>query len=667
MEAENAETIIRPLKAIDDADASGGKAIDNSRIPSHVVKAYISFSPAINYSGKYKFWARCMWKNECANTFYLKINQDRRIKFGEEPVFNKWFWVTTWKTFDLKHGMNHIAIWNEEADTKIDKILLTTDAYFKPQGKGETCDYQVNFSDNNIPFKLEKRKLWKIVTDTVCNSHVFYLEPFSGEDMVSAILPVKASFKNFLFDANIRFSNDACFMFNMEKNNFYLLRLYPDRSELIRSKDGAETRISSAINGIDQNTYSRYAVLRYFPEILVLKDGKVIHRVTDNSLAYGNVGIGSTTGNIFLQDVNYKTDLDPVYNCTFWFHDLHKWPWGSDGDWRIERENIQYVKGRASGGSEDAFYFIWKDYFRDYAVTCAIKNQENASGIVFYMQDTRNYYLLKGENENNPDSRIRLVKIINGHEIDLAQKQTGFIKGRWNKVSVAVLDSTITCFLNNKKLFSVTDTTYKEGRTGFWTNSGTAFNAFDDIIVEPSEKFFSACKNKTRFEYNFMPQLNAALDFSEWDVFSDRMLESPDNHTIYSKKALLRDLYMENREMFNRNFKITHVKQIPHDIDEYIRVRPAKTNEAEIKCLVSHSKAVLMVNGIPVTEAELKQARGTTTLVHDQNRWKLFIDNNKVLEYPYEMLTDSVRVGIGYSGAGEGIISNTRVIIENLE
>lgn len=147
LEAEAAEKMIEPLTIIEMSEASGGKAIV-SHAQSHKVESYASYGMDVLQEGSYQFWGRCYWPGACSNNFLIKVDESPKILFGDDPLLEQWHWVKG-PLFFLKKGKSTLFIWNEEFDSRLDKMLLTTDTYFVPSTSNEARDYDIDFESGD--------------------------------------------------------------------------------------------------------------------------------------------------------------------------------------------------------------------------------------------------------------------------------------------------------------------------------------------------------------------------------------------------------------------------------------------------------------------------------------------------------------------------------------
>lgn len=136
-----------PVTVAEDADASGGRCIHiegGSGKPGDVhpvtLKKYPPRWGAAVYSfevtrpGRYRLWGRKFWENGCGNSLTLVVN-GRAMVFGEDGTYDRWEWLPATGLLELPQGENTLEVLNREDGVRLDKLILTTDLDFIPQGK----------------------------------------------------------------------------------------------------------------------------------------------------------------------------------------------------------------------------------------------------------------------------------------------------------------------------------------------------------------------------------------------------------------------------------------------------------------------------------------------------------------------------------------------------
>ncbi|OGC49922.1 hypothetical protein A2716_01000 [candidate division WWE3 bacterium RIFCSPHIGHO2_01_FULL_40_23] len=98
--------------------------------------------------GTYKVWSRIMSAGDSSNSYYLQVDGGCAMNVSDlngMPV-NTWTWVdyqdgvTSDKTeVTLTAGTHTVKLIGREADTKVDRVIFTSDLACVPNGKGDNC------------------------------------------------------------------------------------------------------------------------------------------------------------------------------------------------------------------------------------------------------------------------------------------------------------------------------------------------------------------------------------------------------------------------------------------------------------------------------------------------------------------------------------------------
>jgi len=148
IEAEDfAGELEHPMKLEDDPEASGGRCIHieggsgkpgdphpvtGVKYPSRWGAAVYKFT--VSAPGTYRIWGRRFWEDGCGNSFTFIVN-GRQVVFGQEGTYDRWEWSLCTVPFELPAGENTLEVLNREDGVSLDKLILTTNPDFVPQGK----------------------------------------------------------------------------------------------------------------------------------------------------------------------------------------------------------------------------------------------------------------------------------------------------------------------------------------------------------------------------------------------------------------------------------------------------------------------------------------------------------------------------------------------------
>lgn len=160
LEAECADEIGSSWTIVDDANASGGKALlppnSNSYDYAPVNTAdLITFNVNVNQAGLYRIFARASTPNGSSDSYWVRVNNGQWVKWNKINNDNystayQWDLAGEWRggandiplTFQLNAGVNTIQFSWREAWACLDKVFITAIAK-EPNGEGgdaENCD-----------------------------------------------------------------------------------------------------------------------------------------------------------------------------------------------------------------------------------------------------------------------------------------------------------------------------------------------------------------------------------------------------------------------------------------------------------------------------------------------------------------------------------------------
>lgn len=123
--------------------------------------------------------------------------------------------------------------------------------------------------------------------------------------------------------------------------------------------------------------------------------------------------------------------------------------------------------------------------FTDFTLTTRFKTVageiEQMAGIAFRIQDEKNYYVVRASSLGNS---FRFYKMVDGVRTLPVGPQTNIVAGVWHELKIECAGNKIRCFLDNEQVIpDITDTTFAEGKVGFWTKSDSVSYFGDTTIV----------------------------------------------------------------------------------------------------------------------------------------------------------------------------------------
>jgi hypothetical protein len=86
--------------------------------------------------GRLFLWMRALWGDGCTNAFFLSVNDGQRVIVGNDAVFGSWHWVKG-PQIQVQKGLNYLTFSNHSDGTALDKIILTSNPFYSPEGLGK--------------------------------------------------------------------------------------------------------------------------------------------------------------------------------------------------------------------------------------------------------------------------------------------------------------------------------------------------------------------------------------------------------------------------------------------------------------------------------------------------------------------------------------------------
>ncbi|MCX5769603.1 MAG: hypothetical protein NTZ09_04940 [Candidatus Hydrogenedentes bacterium] len=138
MEAEAYAELVQPMRvARGDSTASGDAWVE---LPLGSGKGWrgkgggrAAYRVDVPAAGRYAVWARAWWKDGCSNALFLQANDSPTLVFGNDAVFGQWHWVCS-PSLQLGKGLNYIRFSNHSDGVRIDKLAVTNDVFYYPEG-----------------------------------------------------------------------------------------------------------------------------------------------------------------------------------------------------------------------------------------------------------------------------------------------------------------------------------------------------------------------------------------------------------------------------------------------------------------------------------------------------------------------------------------------------
>lgn len=510
-----------------------------------------------------------------------------------------------------------------------------------------------------------------------------YLSPLENHQKEYFLKNVAAT-QDFLFRSQVKFGirntkpKNIFLLFNFQDSlNYYSIDLEQDEIFLKCMEKGCEQLLArtSYYTNSTKSEFADIAIIRRFPEISIKYNGKTCLNISDSTFCDGWIGVGSTSGDVWLDNLEFNTLLKPAYENNFFEHDFYRHQsWKPvTGFWYGGFFGVMSLNGLKTG-NEPALAVIGENYWQNYSTTVAIKSGVTGEfGVCVCYQDENNYYLIKAtqpEHESITDGHISLVKVVEGRETVLAESQICLIPENWYKFDVKLLDGDIRVYLDDAAVFQLHDTSLADGKPGFWTNSAETVS-FDCIQVSPTRSFEMETSNS--YSYKFELREQAALDLCDWisiprNVIGRTRKNDWELQTFF-KKRMLEDVIAIHKKAESGNLKIdlSINSTIPPDIcTNIIFFSSNRRDPLDYILQIKSTKILVFKNDIKVLEKKLDLEWTKLSAEFLNQRLRLMLDGRRLVNYPISEPARKMRVGYGFTGVGETDIRITKIEIETI-
>ncbi|PYK62887.1 MAG: hypothetical protein DME21_04800 [Verrucomicrobia bacterium] len=182
--------------------------------------------------------------------------------------------------------------------------------------------------------------------------------------------------------------------------------------------------------------------------------------------------------------------------------------------------------------------FIFEDQsFDDFTLTTKFKtvsgSVEQMAGVAFRIQDEKNYYIARA---SALGKNFRFYKFVNGGHTDPIGPTIEIRTNFWHELTIECVGNRIRCFLDGKQAMpDITDTTFTEGKVGFWTKSDSV-SYFGDtrIVYRPKEALAALLVRKMLERY---PRLLGLRVYGTTEQKRDLHVIASDNNQDLGRPA----------------------------------------------------------------------------------------------------------------------------------
>ncbi len=291
----------------------------------------------------------------------------------------------------------------------------------------------------------------------------------------------------------------------LDPDNFYILSWGKENKELLFTKvvNGEAVDLALKELGYEEGQWYQLQVDVVGNEMSAYIDNKKVFSVTDDDLSRGKAGLycWGNEGSYFddfkvegLQTVGQDTgeqiyittegDLYPLASDDFRNSTLQGW--GTEhGSWNVENgvlaQTSNYWKGGLKGGT---YAFTGSSNWTDYSVSARVMSKDDDTiGLIFRYLNEDNFYIFSWKKQNK---ELLFTKVANGKTTTLLEKELAYQEEKWYQLQVDVIGNQMSAYIDNKKIFSVTDDDLTRGMAGLYSHGNDA-SYFDDFsVVEAS-------------------------------------------------------------------------------------------------------------------------------------------------------------------------------------
>lgn len=317
---------------------------------------------------------------------------------------------------------------------------------FDFKGGDSSKYYMKNFTDDFYDFTLSAKSIWK-----------------SGN-------------KNNGYGIFFRENEGQLYAFDITQTGYYRLQWLKDGAWNLLVEWTKTSLIKSPTNNL-KVTCKGNSIKCYLNNIKVVD-------IADNSILHGDVGFG-VGGNVKCSFDDFKIappeDGKEENNSDIITENFN----GSSSIFTYD-ENWELKSGELHFSSKNSKFGIayLHDEFSDFTVKSKVKwtgKEEGAVyGIDFRECDEGGYSFLISQN-----GQYTLLKVVGSSASKLQPvTQSLYISSGYNELKITCKGSRIDCFINNKKVVSVTDNSYPKGFVSYFADPNVEC-AFDDFSIGP--------------------------------------------------------------------------------------------------------------------------------------------------------------------------------------
>jgi len=350
---------------------------------------------------------------------------------------------------------------------------------FGQESKRETRRITENFEGPFLTFfedfnwKMENGEFVYSGGDTT----MYHLNKFT-DDFYDFTLSTKCTWKggskDFAYGIFFREINGGMYAFDITQSGYYRLQRLEDKKWNIITKWTRSSIINNASNELKVTCKGN--------SIKCFINNKKVIDVVDESLSHGDVGFG-VDGNVKCSYDDFKIgppeDVKEENNSGTITENFNgpSSIFTYDENWKIKNGELAFSSVNSKFGTS----YI-EDEFSDFTMTTKAKwtggHQEAGYGFLFRTCKEGGYSFIINQN-----GEFTLIKNASGNAQQLQPwTHVDFISTGYNELKVTCIGSKINCFINNKKVVSVTDNIYAKGFISYYADPSVECS-FDDFSI----------------------------------------------------------------------------------------------------------------------------------------------------------------------------------------
>ncbi len=157
VEAEDGDSE-SPLEVAHSPHSAGWRHVvarpDESRLDAPPAEGRASYTFTVSEAGTYRVWGRVLAASTGSDSFWIRMNQGRWIRWNEIRPGERWHWDQVHDAdadnapvqFELGAGEHQLTVAYRESHAKLDRLLVTSSPTYRPRGTGDRPEASAPFS-----------------------------------------------------------------------------------------------------------------------------------------------------------------------------------------------------------------------------------------------------------------------------------------------------------------------------------------------------------------------------------------------------------------------------------------------------------------------------------------------------------------------------------------